>query len=40
MYDTDGRFASDSEHGRDVYANTLEIFCQIQRHVKKLFYVY
>ena len=29
MYKTDGRVASASEYGREVYANALDYFCQI-----------
>ena len=38
MYEIDCRVSNDSEYGREVYANTLECFHQIQYHVKKVFF--
>ena len=40
IYETHGNIESASEYRRDVYANALDCFIQIQRHVKKLFSVY
>ena len=40
IYKTDGHITSAFEYGCDVYGNTLEMFCQIQRYVKELFFVY
>ena len=44
MHDTAGLTTSDYEYGCDVYAKVLDCFCQIKRHVQKIFlctrYVY
>ena len=40
MYDTSGRVANYYEYGHDMYANAIDFFCQIQRHVEKIFSMY